>query len=333
MTLCQGPKPPAKKHDEKHDEYFPSRLENEVFRLSSSTLNYDVIGADECDLYHNSTRIDLYADYQLYISMMEKYSKAKINFEIDTDDIRLVPSHNHEEVCRLMDAVLKSSFHESAHLSLTRGGYVEPLLPPLRHPPLLPIKKMLLDIEYLVHDFGAICRQIESTARTVFFDLGASLIFHGGKRNPALSLLDLYRQFGIKFDHLYAFEYTEMSPLIVYDKIPQELLSSYHWYNVPVKSLPTSRQNPWTSILSSFNRQDFVVIKLDIDTPSVEIPLVQELLQEKYSSLVDHLYFEHHVKMKNMLKYWGDSANGTLMDSLELFARLRETGIAAHSWV
>ena len=44
--------------------------------------------------------------------------------------------------------------------------------------------------------------------------------------------------------------------------------------------------NPLHSILKQLNEDDFVVLKLDIDTPNVEIPLVKQLLEDKEG--IDH---------------------------------------------
>ncbi|CAJ1943949.1 unnamed protein product [Cylindrotheca closterium] len=269
--------------------------------------------------------------------MLEKYSIAVRNYGVGVLDIRELDKKKLQNVCMSIDAVLKDAFNLES-LSSTIGGYLEPLLPPLRHPRICKSrrsrKSFLLNIEYLVHDFGAICRNLEKTSRTVFLDLGASLEFHGGTENPAFSLIDLYSKFGIKFDHYYAYEYTLIPPNRMYESVPQELLPSYHWYNVPVEELETSKRNPWKSILSAYNENDLVIVKLDIDSPEIELPLVHQLMQGNYSRVVDHLYFEHHVKMGRMMyNSWGKNSQGTLQDSLELFTRLREKGISAHSWV
>jgi hypothetical protein len=76
------------------------------------------------------------------------------------------------------------------------------------------------------------------------------------------------------------------------------------------------------------------VIKLDIDTSSIEVQLAMQLLQDdRYSNLIDQFYFDHHVKNKEMGGYWGASMRGSFKDSLDLFAGLRNKGIPAHSWI
>jgi len=99
-------------------------------------------------------------------------------------------------------------------------------------------------------------------------------------------------------------------------------------------------------IADAFDEDDFVVVKIDIDAPWIEIPLAKQLLQPSNNNnnnnnnssvlptdLVDVLYFEHHVAVKELAPFWGDTMVGSIQDSIELFAGLREQGIAAHYWI
>ncbi len=94
--------------------------------------------------------------------------------------------------------------------------------------------------------------------------------------------------------------------------------------------------NPLHSILQNFNEDDFIVVKLDIDTAEVEAPLAHQLLEGgvngTYHRLVDQFYFEHHVHLGNLAGAWGDSMKGSIKDSLELFHGLRVKGIPSHFW-
>lgn len=92
--------------------------------------------------------------------------------------------------------------------------------------------------------------------------------------------------------------------------------------------------NPLHSILSRFDEDDFIVIKLDIDHAATEIPLAMQLLEdENMSKKVDVFYFEHHVNMKEIAGFWGRSMVGSIKDTMELFHSLRQKGILAHFWV
>ena len=74
-------------------------------------------------------------------------------------------------------------------------------------------------------------------------------------------------------------------------------------------------------------------MKLDIDTFSIEAPLVLQLFEDNVSSkLVDQFYFEHHVHMKELTGPWKGYMYGLVKYSLELFSKLREAGIPAHFW-
>ena len=96
----------------------------------------------------------------------------------------------------------------------------------------------------------------------------------------------------------------------------------------------SSKFNPLNMILNNFSPEDLVVVKLDIDTPAVELPIAHQILHdERFHSLVDHFYFEHHVGLEELRRSWGRSVNGSVLSSLQYFSALRSKGIAAHYWV
>ena len=83
--------------------------------------------------------------------------------------------------------------------------------------------------------------------------------------------------------------------------------------------------------------KDFVVVKIDIDNSTVEEPLVAQLLADAHlARLVDEIFYEHHVRGTPMWTCcWrqGTVTDHTLVHSYDVFTRLRELGIRAHSWV
>lgn len=92
--------------------------------------------------------------------------------------------------------------------------------------------------------------------------------------------------------------------------------------------------NPLESFVSEYNEDDFVVVKLDIDTSSIEVPLAKQLLEnEGLLKIVDQFYFEHHVQSAEMDKFWSLTMNGTVKESFDLMQGLRKKGVAAHFWV
>ncbi len=92
--------------------------------------------------------------------------------------------------------------------------------------------------------------------------------------------------------------------------------------------------NPLRSIISKFDEDDLIIVKLDIDAAQIELPLAIQLLRDdSINKLVDHFYFEHHVHMNEIASDWGDFMNGTIQESFELMNGLRKKGVAAHFWV
>jgi hypothetical protein len=208
------------------------------------------------------------------------------------------------------------------------------------HPQARNDRQYLLDTRYLVHDFAAYCKSIHqqfdkskcNAIRTVFVDMGASLNFDFHKTDtPVMSLLQLYRRYGFVFDHVYAFELKTENPMDVFAKVPRDMMASYHWVNVGVDTNRSSILNPWSLLLENFSAKDFVVVKLDVDNGAIELELLRQLLDDEHEGLaeiVDVLYFEHHVSLKEWFKY-----DDSVEKSLQLFHSLRERGIHAHYWV
>lgn len=228
---------------------------------------------------------------------------------------------------------------------------MEPLLPPLRHPDMCtptvctskpcPLGSThgdhVDDRDYLIEDFGHICRHIlKKHIRTIFIDMAFNTA--STKALDAIQNVEKYRRFGIHFDHIYAYEAPNKKAQDVYKTVPPHMLGPLHWINTPISPEEGHRNNPWTMLLETYQPEDFVVVKLDIDTPSVETPLFQQLLANpQLQKLVDVFYFEHHVQMDEMQIFWGEHSSGhtkgSITESLKLFQSLRKAGVAAHYWV
>jgi hypothetical protein len=310
-------------------------------------LGYQTAGTNAslgCNLWYNKTTSPIYDDLHKFESELAEYYRRVRNFTSPFPDLRraLVSSATDTDGLSVCDSLelhpdgLVGGIFQSQQLSeTTRVGFVEPLLPSLRHPGFCSDKrKFLMNLDYMVHDFAAMCRRMSRTSRTVFVDMGASLDFHGAKTSPAMTLINLYAQFGIPFDHIYAYEVTPTAPDKVFRLLPGELDAAYHWINVPVDPNPDGARNPLRMLLENYGPDDLIVVKLDIDTPSVEMPLVQQLLNDtRLHVLVDQFYFEHHVRMAEILPWWGRQVDGSIHDSLTLFYALREKGVASHHWV
>lgn len=332
--------------------YKPATTEDYIVQHAAD-LGLNVPMASACELWHNEslTTPQVYKNLHAFRVELEDYKKRLDGFRFfagknradnETSELSQIDLREHigltHNICNRLDLHPDglSGIFPSQQLSFTRSGYVEPILPPLRHPEFCMDTNKLFDLNYLVHDFAAMCRKLKPTSRLIFIDMGASLSFDSGPHTPAMFIIELYRKFGFIFDHIYAYEITPTEPADVFSRVPDHLLPAYHWINVGVSADRNSSFNPLTKLLqeNKIKDEDLVVVKLDIDTSSVELPLAHQLLQDNHlGEMVDQFYFEHHVVEKLMTTWWGQSSDGTVEDSLKLFTDLRRKGIAAHSWV
>eukprot|EP00550_Attheya_septentrionalis_P012705 CAMPEP_0198303720 /NCGR_PEP_ID=MMETSP1449-20131203/57035_1 /TAXON_ID=420275 /ORGANISM="Attheya septentrionalis, Strain CCMP2084" /LENGTH=377 /DNA_ID=CAMNT_0044006227 /DNA_START=108 /DNA_END=1241 /DNA_ORIENTATION=+ len=326
-------------------KYAPSNLER-YFMDNLSNLGYnETSDPSTCNIWSDPsiTTSDIHKDLIAYAKDLESHTLAVQEFEMIPDLLTTIQenskfssiiNHNVCKTARPHPDGVRGLFPNS-QLSLSDSGYIDPLLPPMRNNKICENMRYLMSLDYLVHDFEAMCRKLKPTSRRVLIDMGASLDFHG-REQPIVVLMELYKKFGFSFDHIYAFEMTPSDPKKLFtDLLPEKYLPSYHWINVGVVSDEGAKLNPLHSILKTFNEDDLIVVKLDIDTSWVEMPLALQLLEDKdgiYHRLVDQFYFEHHVHLGELSHNWRGSMSGSIKDSFELFHGLRLKGIPAHFW-
>ncbi len=333
-------------------QYVPAPVEKYIMDHLRELGWYNEKNSEGCMIWNNASH-PLYNDLQLYLHDLDTYQELVRHFPSVKSDLRELKRNAssaetfHTNVCDQVKLGgpqgVQGIFSRSGQLSHSSSGYVEPLTTPMRHPRFCLDPTFLMDMNYMVHDFEAMCHKIHPYSTTVLIDMGASLSFHQDQDNPLLDvdenpivyLLQMYETFGIHFDHIYSFEAAFTHPDEVFEKLlPEKYMTSYHWINTGVDSEKNGKLNPLHSILRHFKEDDFVVIKLDIDTSTIELPLAKQLLDDdSLSKLVDQFYFEHHVHMKEMSRIWSSAMNGSLKDTFELFYGLRERGIPAHFWI
>ena len=153
-----------------------------------------------------------------------------------------------------------------------------------------------------------------------------------------------FSQSGIVPDQVYSYEYAVSEPKKWWATVPSNWNSKLHFHNVPITMKETSDDNPLQVLSDIVLEDDFVAFKLDVDTSSVEVPIALQLLEDKYSKLVDELFFELHFRCPIMETVWGgrrgfplaeDPKNFSLdsYHALKLFQTYREIGIRSHMWV
>ena len=151
---------------------------------------------------------------------------------------------------------------------------------------------------------------------------------------------DSYKRHGLEFDRLvWVAEPTPVSE--IFSSLPKDLWHKFQYFNWPASSNSSDASSPLNIIKKIAQPGDFVVLKLEIDTPEVEMAILRELLRDpSLLELVDEFFFEYHVIFGPMNMDWFGSLDprdahttDTLADSYNVFRTLREKGVRAHSWV
>ncbi len=141
------------------------------------------------------------------------------------------------------------------------------------------------------------------------------------------------------FNQLYGWEYTLLEPEGFWEKVPPKLTPIYHFYNASVSADYEANESTLRIISQVARPHDFVSFKLDIDTPSVEIPILKLLLTDKHlQSLVDEFVFEFNFRCEFLMFCgWGNEKPtefaGLKLDRLHVmgyFQTLRYAGIRSH---
>jgi len=194
---------------------------------------------------------------------------------------------------------------------------------------------MVLSVDWLVFaDSGS--APMVATSKRYLFDAG------GTRFMDAMHFFtSKYQERGIVFDHVYVWEAVMQGTETYWAGVPAETRSFWEprltfYDGVPVTADPADQENnPVNRIHQLCTEKDFCAFKLDIDTPSVELPIVQQLIAQADATKasLDEFFFEHHVHGLMQGWGWGDSVEGSFADSYNLFTQLRQMGVRAHSWI
>ena len=191
--------------------------------------------------------------------------------------------------------------------------------------------------------------------RVVLFDMGISEGFKGipggipatvrnaGGRTPSMPLFyRLYQDRCLGPDAVFGWEMNKKIPSSGWwgDAGPG-IRRKVRFFEVPVMGgglhdamAGTRNPNSFLQMLKAeVTHDDFVVVKLDIDTPAIEHTIIGALTQRPdLASLIDELFFEYHFYFDGLDFGWG-GVNGDVDTALATMHRLRELGIRAHFWV
>ena len=124
--------------------------------------------------------------------------------------------------------------------------------------------------------------QLHQGQRAVLMDMGASTWGHTGAR----WLNHRLQQHGMAYEHIWSFEAKSKPVMEFLNGAAPVDMARIHFYNVPVGGAV----DPWAMLKSTAKPEDFVAVKLDIDTMAVEIPLAYQLLEDpELLALVDEV--------------------------------------------
>ncbi len=219
----------------------------------------------------------------------------------------------------------------------------------------------IFDLRYLVlQNRCAFEDEHRKKPRTVLFDLGASMGFAGveggiyksipdlgGGLLPSIPLfMRLYRDRCLDIDEVYAWEVSKNVPAPAWwGALPPNERAKIRFYEVPVEEgslvrdalAGTPRPSSFLMMLdvvAHASTDDFIILKLDIDTPRIEQIIVDVLAERpEIAAKIDEMFFEYHFSMDGMDFGWGSNIKGDVDTALGLMHRLRSLGIRAHFWI
>jgi len=210
--------------------------------------------------------------------------------------------------------------------------YIEPLVSHLRHP-LARCFFVDLDDLFLV-DRSYILPEFDGSRRSLLFDAGASS-WNDGSGGPSLSYFTtVWKRYGVQWDHIFAWEGSTPNSTF-YKTVPAEWVSKTSYYQQWISTSPEAEPFLPAIIASKTLPDDYVVLKLDIDSKQVESAIADYIMKWDKLGLIDEFLWEHHVDNYLMAPYWGDTQDMTksIADSYTYFLMLRQRGVRAHSWV
>lgn len=174
-------------------------------------------------------------------------------------------------------------------------------------------------------------------SRKILFDIGCAFFNHDnettslGKASSTRWFYNYFREISLRFDRVIAFEKEPLATRTVWEQIPDDLMGVFTFVNTGIET--KGKFNPWQILASLVKPEDYVIVKLDIDTNDLERDLMQQIVNnQSLYSLIDEMFFEMHVFINDMAPYWGSQQTGKLKDTYDLFFKLRQLGIRMHSW-
>ena len=181
-------------------------------------------------------------------------------------------------------------------------------------------------------------RRRSRARQNILMDIGAST--YNGRNGDAGHVgarwfVDRYKRHNLAFDWIVSFESDKYDPDTLFQTVPPDVLPHYIYYNQGVDKSPNGKWNPWRILIGmGATRDDYVVIKLDIDPQEIENSLIAQLAEDpNLLSIIDEMFYEHRVNSKPMWPYWHTEGSPIILaDTYRIFSALRSKGVRMHSW-
>jgi len=173
--------------------------------------------------------------------------------------------------------------------------------------------------------------------RSWYFDAGASSWDKGAGGPSLIYFYSMWERHGIDFDRILAFEMSVPESEFFYSMPPYvRYRTTYQQTAVVSNAKDHSVKNPFlpTLIKEKVTPNDYVLFKLDIDSPTIEVGSILHILDDP-DNQIDEIFWEHHISGNYLLtREWGKrNPKTTIRESMDLFLRMRQQGIRAHSWI
>ena len=205
---------------------------------------------------------------------------------------------------------------------------IEPAVGLLRHPFAPPCTldvpgRDVQDRDYML--LAPVALTSTFSGHKLLFDLGSGRDFDSSLR----WFVDSYKNRGIEFDEIWAWEVQDTGPHEYWQTVPDEVVGKLHFYNT-YASDRSGLPSPLGILKSKFVPGDFIVVKLDIDNEDLESRIMQQVLN--MPEMIAEMFFEKHFDAPEMHPYFGQGLTSTLKDALTLFQKFRRAGLRLHYW-
>ena len=177
---------------------------------------------------------------------------------------------------------------------------------------------------------------LHENAKAFMFDIGATVWQNDVEEFDSQNrFYYTYMLSGVEFSRWMLWESKNFTAKEIYTSVPKEILHSYQYFNMPASSAENDPSNPLNMMKKIAKKEDFVILKLDIDNYKIEHQFVKQLLSNDLLQLCDEFFFEDHIHAGGLMSRWAESRhpNRTLKDTYDLLYKLRSKHlIRAHSW-